>query len=892
MPADSLHGQLQLSLGTTYVIERELGGGGMSRVFVAQETALGRTVVIKVLPPELGVELSADRFAREIKVAAQLQDPHIVPVLTAGDAGGLPYYTMPYVAGDSLRDRLRREPKLPMADAVEVLRGMLLALAAAHDAGVVHRDIKPENVLLTRAGTPVVTDFGIAKAVAASRTHAENSALATEALTLHGMSIGTPAYMSPEQAGGGAVDHRADLYAWGMVAYELLSGAHPFAGKTNAQQLIAAQLMERPVPLASRAANVPAALVTLVERALAKAPDDRPPSAREMLRALDAATGRNTAGDVVVPGSRLRRNLLVSAAIVAAVAVGIVVTARANGVAAAQLSAARVVVLPFDNRTGDSALAPLGAMAADWITRGLSETGLVDVAAVTTSAAAGDARLAAARAARAGTLLAGTVYRAGDSVRIVATITDVNAGKVTTSLDPVTTSAADPLAGLETLRRRVAGALAQRVDPSFDPDRLQGTPPSFEAYRTLLDARRPTTVGRSERLARAAALYRRAEAIDTGYVQPVLEEATVQSNLRDFARMDTLLAWLERRRARLTPYEAVSLDSRIANRRRDYPAVVEAARRLTALAPKSASAQRGLASSLRTLNRAHEADSVLSRVDTARAGIGWSFWLLRAAVARQLGDHRRELDYMNTVVHLAPDDGNNIGWRVRALASLGRTDEVRAIAERLGSGPRANNEDDIFGAAVVGLLSVGRAADARAVADVFARRRLAARPVSFDDDPGQALYTVAALDFAGRHAEALRLVDSLIGTLSGRHGMRLVVGVQNDYPIWLLATKGGMLARAGDTAAADAVDRQLQALRPDGIALASALVGRASIAAQLGRREAAVARLREAIDAGGTFAFTVAGSGMFITSGISSDSPWLAPLVGYAPFEALMRPRS
>ena len=235
-----LRDQLQTSLGTSYVIERELGGGGMSRVFVAQETALGRTVVIKVLPPELGVELSADRFAREIKVAAQLQDPHIVPVLTAGDAGGLPYYTMPYVAGDSLRDRLRREPKLPMTEAVEVLRGMLLALAAAHDAGVVHRDIKPENVLLTRAGTPVVTDFGIAKAVAASRTLSDGSAPSTQAITQHGMSIGTPAYMSPEQAAGGEVDHRADLYSWGLVAYEMLSGAHPFAGKTNAQQLIAA----------------------------------------------------------------------------------------------------------------------------------------------------------------------------------------------------------------------------------------------------------------------------------------------------------------------------------------------------------------------------------------------------------------------------------------------------------------------------------------------------------------------------------------------------------------------------------------------------------------------------------------------------------------------------
>jgi eukaryotic-like serine/threonine-protein kinase len=277
---DALRQQLQSSLGGAYTISRELGGGGMARVFVARDEHLGRDVVVKVLAPELSQELSAERFGREIRLAAGLQEPHIVPVLTAGTtAGGLPFYTMPYVAGESLRARLDHGA-MSVAESVRVLRDVATALEHAHARGIVHRDIKPENILLS-GRTAVVTDFGIAKALEASTTR-----LTSAALTQAGVSLGTPQYMAPEQALGDEVDARADLYAWGVVAYELLAGKPPFTG-TSAQQLIVAHVMDAPAPLGALAPAAPSAVVELVMRCLEKDAGNRPQNAAALIAALD-----------------------------------------------------------------------------------------------------------------------------------------------------------------------------------------------------------------------------------------------------------------------------------------------------------------------------------------------------------------------------------------------------------------------------------------------------------------------------------------------------------------------------------------------------------------------------------------------------------------------------
>jgi Tol biopolymer transport system component len=277
MPSDYLRQAIEASLADRYRVERELGAGGMATVYLAHDLRHDREVAIKVLHPELGAALGADRFLAEIKTTARLQHPHILPLLDSGDAGGNLYYVMPFVAGETLRSRLERERQLPIDDAVRIGREVADALSHAHAAGVVHRDIKPENILL-QDGHARVADFGIALAVA----HAGG-----QRLTQTGLSVGTPQYMAPEQAmGEKAIDARADIYSLGAVLYEALSGEPPFTGPT-AQAIVARVITETPRALSARRRSVPGAVDAAVLRALEKLPADRFSTAAEFAAALE-----------------------------------------------------------------------------------------------------------------------------------------------------------------------------------------------------------------------------------------------------------------------------------------------------------------------------------------------------------------------------------------------------------------------------------------------------------------------------------------------------------------------------------------------------------------------------------------------------------------------------
>jgi predicted Ser/Thr protein kinase len=271
--------RLKDTLAHTYDIERELGGGGMSRVFVAIDRSLGRKVVIKLLSPDLVADVNRSRFRREIQVAAQLQHPHIVPLLSAGEHEDLVWFTMPFIAGESLRSAVEKNGPMAITDVVRVLYHVGEALDYAHGEGVIHRDIKAANIL--RSGTyALVTDFGVAKAL--------NASMPGAGMTQTGTAIGTPAYMAPEQLSGDpSADHRIDIYAAGLLAYELLNGRSPFAA-TTPQKILLAVLSQDPPPLVEVRPDVPRSLSELVMRCLSKEPDERPATARAMLNALDA----------------------------------------------------------------------------------------------------------------------------------------------------------------------------------------------------------------------------------------------------------------------------------------------------------------------------------------------------------------------------------------------------------------------------------------------------------------------------------------------------------------------------------------------------------------------------------------------------------------------------
>ncbi len=341
----------------------------MARVFLAHETALGRRVVVKVLSPTLAAGVSADRFRREILLVAKLQHPHIVPVHAAGELGGLPYFTMPFVEGESLRARLTREGELPISEVLRLLRDVASALAYAHAQGVIHRDIKPDNVLLS-VGSAIVADFGVAKALSEAVTDGEHSHL-----TSLGIALGTPAYMAPEQASADpAMDHRVDIYAFGVMAYEMLAGRPPFVGRSP-QALFAAHVNEPPVPVQALRPSVPPSLAALVMRCLEKHAADRPTQADDLLHMLDAMTtpsggnlpttelpAHRQSWPTTVPTEPVKKpppwpQIAVAATALAAVLAALVILPRRDQPAAAVADGARAAA-PVDSQASGGLAVP------------------------------------------------------------------------------------------------------------------------------------------------------------------------------------------------------------------------------------------------------------------------------------------------------------------------------------------------------------------------------------------------------------------------------------------------------------------------------------------------------------------------------------------------------
>jgi serine/threonine-protein kinase len=270
--------RLQAAFAGTYEISAEVGSGGMATVYLAKDIKHDRQVAIKVLRPELAAALGPDRFPREIRIVAQLSHPHVLPLHDSGETAGFLYYVMPYVDGESLRAKIERDGQLPVHDAVRILREVADALAYAHEHGVMHRDIKPDNVMLSGRHA-LVMDFGVAKAV---------SKAAGDKLTTVGVAVGTPTYMSPEQATGEEhIDQRSDIYSLGVLGYELLTGEPPFAGK-SAQAILSAHVLEKPKLVSEIRPAISPVLAELLGRCLEKNPADRPQSAEEVLDELEA----------------------------------------------------------------------------------------------------------------------------------------------------------------------------------------------------------------------------------------------------------------------------------------------------------------------------------------------------------------------------------------------------------------------------------------------------------------------------------------------------------------------------------------------------------------------------------------------------------------------------
>ncbi len=529
--------ELNAALPDHYMIDRELGRGGMALVYLARDTRHERFVALKTLRPEIAIALGRERFLREIKLAARLQHPNILPVYDSGDAGGTLYYVMPYVEGESLRDRLDREPQLPVDDALQIAREVAEALAYAHEHDVVHRDIKPENIMLS-GGHAIVADFGIARAV---------SAAGGDKLTQTGLAIGTPAYMSPEQASGsGQVDRRSDIYSLACVLYETLAGQPPFTGPT-AQAIMARHSLDAVPRLKIVRDAIPDDLEVVIERALEKVPADRYQTSGEFAKALaTASTGavsRVTAARRPTRAQlmwRRRMNVGIGVGVIVLVVGGWLLFGRRpgrGGGTTGPLVANRVAVLYFNDRSRDSSLRYL----ADGLTESLIDQ-LSAIRALNVVSRNGVApfrgrdvpRDSIARALEAGTLVEGEVEPVGPRARVTIRLVD-GASAVDLRRQSFELPIGAPLAMRDSLASQAALFLRERLGDEVRLREERSETKSVEAWTSVQQAQKTQrdafaasvndAAAAAGLYARADTLLERAEKADPGWVQPIVLRA-------------------------------------------------------------------------------------------------------------------------------------------------------------------------------------------------------------------------------------------------------------------------------------------------------------------------------------------------------------------------------
>jgi len=526
-PPDDLSG----ALSGRYTIQGELGRGGMATVYRAHDLKFDRAVAIKVIRPELTVPITRERFLREVRLAAPLQHPNILPIFDSGEAGPHLYYVMPLVEGESLRDRLAREGQLPVEDAVQIGREVAGALAYAHRHGVVHRDIKPENILLS-GGHAVVADFGIARGITVS---------AGDRLTETGLVVGTPAYMSPEQASArSTVDPRSDIYSLGCVLYEMLAGMPPFTGPTP-QAVFARHSLDAVPPLRTVRDTVPQPVEAAIVRALAKSPADRHADGDAFARALSETASPPLPRPLRVP----RR-----AAIAAVAAVALIAAWGSRSLWSGNETVAdaapggpdprRIAVRYFEDLSRDRSLGPLADGLTETLIERLAGVSALDVISkhgVAAFRGSGATRDSVARALEAGSLIEGSVEQTGPGVRVTVRLVDGSSGA---DIDRASfeRSSGDALRIQDDLTDRIATFLRRRLGEEVRLRERQAGTASVDAWLLVQRAERARkdadSLGRTGdmtagegALARADSLLAGAEAADPAWLEPVVLRATV-----------------------------------------------------------------------------------------------------------------------------------------------------------------------------------------------------------------------------------------------------------------------------------------------------------------------------------------------------------------------------
>ena len=638
--------RLSIAFAGRYRIEAILGQGGAATVFLAHEDKHDRQVVLKVLRPEVAKFIGAERFLDEIHICAKLSHPHILALIDSGEADGLLYYVMPYVRGETLRDRIARGPLSP-DEALPILRDITAALAHAHDEHLVHRDLKPDNILIASEHA-FLMDFGIAKL---------GSEIGTTGEIPDGFAIGTPAYMAPEQAAGMSVDMRADLYSWAVVAREMLVGT-----------------LDNNEPLPK---NTPRGLRRLIKACLEQQPSARPRDAGVLLTRLEAVFEEKPRAE------RRARWTAVVAAVVAVIAAVGVSTMRRTGLSGLS---GPVMVIPLTNETGDTSLAVWGRMAGDWLTQGLHQTGRVAVVpwpvavqAVDAVRSRGDERLkdlAAETGAQA--VVTGAYYKNGPTIRLQAQVTDVNNGTVLAALQAIEVPTDSIREGIQQLRDRLMAVFAIRSDQRLAAvPGLIDEPPTYEAYRHF---ERGMERFNALDYDKSTSAFIDAWKADTSFTSALVYAATSYFNNSDFQHADSLVKLLRARSAKLNPYHDLTLRYTEATLAGDAMQALELSKQAAAIAP-GGRAEYNVATIALSVGQVDMAVKTLTQMDPDRGVMkGWSpYWFVLTHAQHLTGHFQAELREAEELRRKFPESRAAWVHETRALASLGRLQSLDSL---------------------------------------------------------------------------------------------------------------------------------------------------------------------------------------------------------------------
>jgi TolB-like protein/tRNA A-37 threonylcarbamoyl transferase component Bud32 len=856
--------RLAEAIGDRYSVELEIGSGGTATVFLAEDRRHHRKVAIKVLHPELAATIGSDRFLREIDTVAGLNHPHILPMYDSGEANGLLYFIMPYVEGESLRDRLEREKQLPVDEAVRIAVQVASALEHAHRHGLVHCDIKPANILL-EDGHAVVSDFGVARAIGCDGRKRTKSTAVT---------AGTPAYMSPEQASGDDVDGRSDLYALGCVLYEMLSGETPLTGPTP-QATAALRLTQTATALPLVRDTVPCRVDQAVARLLASSPADRFMTAHDLIRALEAP-------EPTPDGSRRRLvdDLLRGATLLFAIVAAVVFAAQwiaerraRNGFS---VEARRIAVLGFENRTSDAALDDLDERLAEYITWRLQRERVGEVVprstvTAVTGSGVGDRVRSVAAAAEAALVITGSIYDAGDGLAVLIQIVDGVTGTLKGSFNFAARADAAREEFLDEIASRVAGGLLFSFNGAY-PAWSLSVFPNLEAYRLHREGLDLSAAGRFRA---ALACYLSAWEQDSTFWLALYSAVGAYHEIGSISTADSLSRLLgERYRPGMSDVQRYQFDGTRAWLERDLETAIRMQRRVVSLIPDSWILRHLLAVYCRTANRWREVVELMveseSYLSADPAGELEHLRILADAY-HVLAEHELELTTARRIDRLGMGSPlERAYFRARALAALGETDSVMTLLDRMES---MSDPTPLAGQVMLAVGLELRMHGGRETADPVlerARRWFEHRLERIRRDRSHGL----AYGIALYHADSWVASDSVFALLE--HNA--------DPEVDVVGYQGLLAARRDDRNGAGRIARELERLgREDCNARAKTWAYRARISAVLGERMIAVSQLKRAFDEALDYRPTYLPEHQYRFD--------FSQMADYAPYRELLRPK-